>query len=112
MRLTVWNMGVIIFWLGWGLVMAGSSAYEKGFLAMNNVLVRDWFMSQDGNSRLLKLWFIGLCLLMTLLGINLIFCSWQKIYKIIRVKFSGPKLYMLMRIVPVRLRIRKPLKDH
>jgi hypothetical protein len=96
MYLTAWNMVAILVLLGWGLVMAGSAAFEKGFWAMNSVLIRDWLMSQDGNSYLLKLWFIGLCLLMTLLGINLIFCSWEKIYRIIRAKFSFTKFYMLI----------------
>ena len=63
---------------------------------MNRILIRDWLMTPDADSHLLKLWFIGICLLMTLLGVNLIFCSWEKIYRIIRVKFSGPKFYMLI----------------
>lgn len=30
------------------------------------------------------------------MGINLIFCTWEKIYRIIRLKFNGPKFYMLI----------------
>ena len=89
-------MVIILLWLIWGLIIAGSEAFKTGFSAMNSVLIRDWLMTPDVNSQLLKIWFIGICLLMTLLGVNLIFCSWEKIYKIIKVKFSGPKFYMLI----------------
>lgn len=63
---------------------------------MNNILIRDWLISGESDSQVLKIWFIGLCLLMILMGINLIFCSWEKIFRIIRAKFNGPKLFMLI----------------
>jgi hypothetical protein len=40
--------------------------------------------------------FVILCAAMTVMGINLIFCSWSKIFKIIRARFSGSKLFMLI----------------
>ena len=89
-------MTAILLWLMWGLVMAGSVNFKAGFSAMNSTLVRDWLMAPDADFHLLKIWFAGICLLMTILGMNLIFCSWEKIYKIIRVKFSRPKFYMLI----------------
>jgi hypothetical protein len=96
LHLAAWNIVAIILCLGWGLTMAASTAFEKGFKAMNSTLIHDWLMSQDGNSHLLKIWFIVLCLLMAFLGINLIFCTWEKIFRIIRLKFNGPKFYMLI----------------
>jgi len=96
LHLTAWNMVIILLWLTWGLIMAGSDALNMSFRTMNSILIRNWVMSESGSSHLLKFWFIGLCLLMTILGINLIFCSWEKIYRIIRVKFNGPKFYMLI----------------
>ncbi len=93
---TTWNLVVLLLWQVWGMLMAGSDAYKTGFQGMNNVLVRDWLLSKDAGFPTLKIWFIGLCILMTLLGINLIFCSWEKIFKIIMVKFSCPKLFMLI----------------
>ena len=98
LHLTSWNIVAIILWLGWGLTMAASSAFEKGFKGMNSSLIRDWLISHDSNIHvlILKSWFVGLCLLMILMGINLIFCSWEKIYRIIRLKFNGPKFYMLI----------------
>jgi hypothetical protein len=96
LHLTTWNIVAIILCLAWGLTMAASSAFEKGFRDMNSTLIRDWLMSQDGNSHLLKIWFAALCLLMMLLGVNLVFCVWEKIYRIVRLKFCGPKFFMLI----------------
>jgi hypothetical protein len=96
LHLTAWNIVAIILCLGWGLTMAASSDFEESFKDMNSTLIRDWLMSRDGNSHLLKLWFLVLCFLMVLLGISLIFCTWEKIFRIIRLKFNGPKFYMLI----------------
>jgi hypothetical protein len=96
MHLTAWNLVVMLLWLAWGMLLAGSSTYKKGFQGMNNALAGDWLLSKQADFPLLKIWFIGLCLLMTILGINLIFCSWEKIFRIIRARFSGPKFFMLL----------------
>jgi hypothetical protein len=93
---TTWNLVVLLLWQVWGMLMAGSEAYKKGFQGMNNVLVRDWLFSKDTGFPVLKVWFVGLCILMILLGINLIFCSWGKIFRVIRTRFNGPKLFMLI----------------
>jgi len=96
LNLTAWNIAIMILWLGWGMIMAGSESFKKGFQGMNNVLIRDWIFSSETGSPVLKIWFIGLCILMIILGINLIFCTWEKIFKIIRIKFNGPKFFMLV----------------
>lgn len=93
---TTWNLVVLLLWLAWGMLMTVSDAYYEGFKGMNNVLVRDWLMSHETGFPVIKVWFIGLCLLMIFLGINLIFCSWEKIFKIIRTRFNGAKFYMLI----------------
>jgi cytochrome c biogenesis protein ResB len=78
------------------MLMASSDAFRKGFQGMNNVLVRDWLLSGETGFPILKIWFFGLCFLMTLLGVNLIFCSWQKIFGILRARFNSPKFFMLI----------------
>jgi hypothetical protein len=87
---------MLLVWLTWGILMAGSSATMNPFGAMNSRLVREWLMDSEGGPGLLKFWFGGLCVMMALLGANLVFCSWNKILRIMRVKFSGPKLLMLV----------------
>jgi hypothetical protein len=96
LHITIWNLVALLLWTGWGMLMASQDAYTKGFNRMNSVLLRDWLFSGKSGSGVLKVWFIGLCVLMILLGINLIFCSWEKIFRIIRARFNGAKFYMLI----------------
>jgi len=85
---------MLLVWLTWGILMAGSAAYVDRFGLMNSRLVRDWLLDPEGGSGLLKFWFAGLCFVVALLGVNLVFCSWKKILRIMRVKFSKSKLLM------------------
>jgi hypothetical protein len=96
LHFTAWNLVILILWFGWGLIMAGSDVFKKGFEGMNNILIRDWLMSAESDFLILKIWFLGLCLLMVLLGVSLVFCSWDKIFRIIRARFNGPKFFMLI----------------
>ena len=93
---TTWNLVVLLLWIVWGMIMAASDGFTKDFQEMNNVHISDWLASQQTDPPALKIWFIGLCLLMVLLGINLIFCSWEKFFRIIRARFNGQKFYMLI----------------
>ncbi len=96
MYLTMWILVFLLLWLGLGLYMAGAESFAKDFRAMNNVLVSDWLFSDKPGSGFLKIWFAVLCAAMTVIGINLIFCSWSKIFRIIRARFSGNQLFMLI----------------
>lgn len=94
--LTTWIMVTIILWLGWGAVMSECDVLEKSFKYMNSVLVSTWLLARDNDSHLLKFWFIVLCLLMCLLGVNLIFCVFDRIYRGIKAKLSAPGFCMLL----------------
>ncbi len=96
MHLTSWTLVFLVLWVGVGLYLAGLDSYTAYFRSMNNMLVRDWLFSEETGSGKLKIWFIMLCAAMTLLGINLIFCSWHKIYRIMKARFSGNQLFMLI----------------
>jgi hypothetical protein len=96
LQFTVLNLTVIAFWFLWGLWLAGSERYVKAFEGMNATVAREWLFTSQGNSSLLKFWFVGLCLIMACLGVNLFFCTWNKIFRIIKVRFEGPKFYMLI----------------
>jgi hypothetical protein len=96
LHFTALNLVILLLWFGWGLIMAGSDVFKKGFEGMNNILIRDWLMSAESDFLILRIWFLGLCLLMVLLGVNLVFCSWDKIFRIIRARFNGPKFFMLI----------------
>ncbi|MBN1905864.1 MAG: hypothetical protein JW927_12280 [Deltaproteobacteria bacterium] len=96
MYITAWTMVFLVIWIGLGLYMAGSESYTKDFRMMNDILVRDWLFSEKAGSGVLKIWFAVLCAAMVVMGINLIFCSWSKIFKIMRARFSGSQLFMLI----------------
>jgi len=87
---------VLILWFAWGILLAQSNTFEHEFYVMNSTLAPAWFSRTQGLSLLLKFWFVGLCLAMAVLAINLVFCSWVKILKIIRIKLIMNKLVMLI----------------
>lgn len=96
MHLTVWTLVFLILCTSVGIYMAGAESFMKDFRLMNNMLIRDWLFSDKAGSGFLKTWFVTLCAAMTVLGINLIFCSWSKIFRVMRAKFSGNQLFMLI----------------
>ncbi len=93
---TTWTLIVLFLWFCWGIVLASCENYYNGFRLMNSTLIRHWLLTPDNGFFLLKCWFVGLCILVALLGVNLVFCSWNKILKFIRIRFNGPKLLMLL----------------
>jgi hypothetical protein len=95
LRLTTITIVGLIIWFLWGIFLARSEILNNGFHIMNSLLVRDWLISHQTGFQILKLWFVGLCLLTTILGINLILCTWTKFYKIIRIRKSSSNLFIL-----------------
>jgi len=87
---------VLILWFAWGILLAQSNTLSHEFDVMNSTLAPAWFSRTQGLSLLMKLWFVGLCVEMAVLAINLVFCSWVKILKIIRIKLIMNKLVMLI----------------
>ena len=87
---------ILTLWFTWGILLAQSNTFGHGFDVMNSTLVPAWFSRTQGLSLLLKLWFVGLCVVMAVLAINLVFCSWVTILKIIRIKLITHKLVMLI----------------
>jgi hypothetical protein len=94
--MTMWVLVFLILWIGLGLYLGGAESYTEDFRIMNNMLIRDWLFSEKTGAGFLKTWFVILCASMGLLGINLIFCSWSKVFRVMRAKFNGPKLFMLI----------------
>jgi hypothetical protein len=96
LNFAVWTLLVLLLWFVWGLVLASNKDFFKLFKEMNSVLTRDWLIDPAQGTAQLKFWFIGLCLIMFVMGVNLVFCSWNRILKIMRHRFSGAKLFMLI----------------
>lgn len=95
LSLTTLTLILLLLWLTWGIVLTNSEAYYRGFDAMNRTLLREWLGSDTG-SGLLKVWFIGLCAAMVVLGVNLVFCTWKRIFNLLNVHFTAAKLLMLV----------------
>ena len=93
---TTWNLIVIFFWFLWASIIASMDQFSRDFHSMNTHLIRHWLFSSPGEFFLLKFWFVGLCILVGVLGLNLLFCSWNKIIKIIKARFNFPKTFMLL----------------
>jgi hypothetical protein len=89
-------LAVLIFWFTWGIFLAESKRFGHEFDVMKSTLASAWFSPTQGISPLMKFWFLGLCAVMVVLAINLVFCSWVKILKIIRIKLFKHKLLMLI----------------
>ncbi len=96
MRFTLLILIVLALWFMWGLSLTGFDRFTRGFELMNSMVMKKWLFSDHEGSALLKFWFVGLCIVMAVLGINLILCTWQKIFRVIRVRFDGPRFYMLI----------------
>lgn len=89
-------LAVLILWFTWGILLAQSNRFGHEFDVMKSTLAPAWFSPTQGISFLMKFWFVGLCAVMVILAINLVFCSWVKILKIIRIKLFKHKLLMLI----------------
>ena len=87
---------LLLLWLAWGIILSNSASFSVGFQEMNRTILREWLFAPGNGSSLLRFWFIGLCLVMIVLGVNLVECSWLRIFKILRAKFSTSRLLMLV----------------
>lgn len=96
MQFTIGILLILMFWFAWGILLAESAAFREGFNLMNSVLAPEWFSQPERLSFLLKFWFVGLCGVMAVLGINLVFCSWTKILKLMRNRQAASRLVMLI----------------
>ena len=95
LKLTMVILSVLVFWLVWGILLADSDVQSSGFRTMNAMLVPDWFKRPDAVSTLLKTWFFGLCFFMCILGVNLGFCSWNRMAVIVGNRRLKSKMVML-----------------
>ncbi|SPD75499.1 conserved membrane hypothetical protein [uncultured Desulfobacterium sp.] len=91
-----WTLVTLFLWFVIGTILCANQNFFAAFREMNMTLTRDWLFNQGHGSTFLKAWFIGLCLIMVVMGINLVFCSWNRILKIMRHRFSGAMLFMLV----------------
>lgn len=95
LTLTLQTLIALTAWFTFGVVLASSDRYFSGFRSMNSQLIKDWLAAPSGNILLLKYWFAGLCLFTLLLGVNLGFCSWQRMLRVLQHRFDTARLLLL-----------------
>jgi len=95
LSLTTITLTVLLLWLSGGILLNSTPTFSQGFESMNRTLLSEWLRLPQ-ERLLLKAWFIGLCLCMLLLGVNLIFCSWRRIFNLLRKNFTASKALMLL----------------
>ncbi len=94
LSLTTITLTILLLWISGGILLNATPIFFAGFESMNRTLLSEWLrLPQEG--AFLKAWFIGLCLCMVLLGVNLIFCSWRRIFNLLRKNFTAAKALML-----------------
>ena len=95
MFFAVWTVSGLIIWCAFGIVLANTRVFADRFHQMNNTVLINWLVSPQRGSLILKIWFIGLCVIMFILGINLFFCSWTRFYRLIKLKKANLPKYIM-----------------
>ncbi len=93
--LAVWILALLVFWSCFGIVLAVNPIFTGRFRDMNNFVLIDWLKSPQSSCLTLKIWVIGLCFMMFVLGINLVFCSWLRFFRLIRIKRADMAKYIM-----------------
>jgi hypothetical protein len=94
LSLTTITLTILLLWLSGGILFNATPTFFPGFESMNRTLLSEWLRLPQ-EDLVLKFWFVGLCLCMGLLGVNLIFCSWRRIFNLLRKNFTAAKALML-----------------
>lgn len=84
-KFTFWIIVAICAWLATGAAMA-SGGFKQEFLVMNDMLVLKWLIYEASNEPLVFGWFVILCLLAVLLGINFLLCTSGTLYRLMKFK--------------------------
>ena len=93
-----WSVVALIVWCTLGIVLAGTEGFSNQLHGMNDIIIRDWLTSPQRGAFFWKVWFVGLCTAVVVLGINLIFCSWNKFASLIRVNRAGGSKYVMLAV--------------
>jgi len=94
LSLTTVTLSLLLLWISGGILLNATPSFFAGFESMNRTLLSEWLRLPQ-EELILKAWFVGLCLCMVLLGVNLIFCSWRRIFNLLRKNFTAAKALML-----------------
>lgn len=77
-RFTTGLLGLLCIWCTAFPYILKLSGGKKIAKAMNQSLFIDWFLQSSSQYPVLRFWFVSLCLLVGLLALNLVICSWRR----------------------------------
>ncbi len=81
LKFTVILLISLVLILFWGILMSNSDSVYTELKQMNEFIIRDWFFYKSSNHTLLLIWFLILCVVAVLFGLNLILCTWDNLLK-------------------------------
>lgn len=96
---TVLLVLLVIILLSGGFLTRWDSIYY-GFKDMNHLITLDWFLKLDSHHPAIISWFIVLCVVAVLFGVNLVLCTADYLMKIsVKKKSRYPRILLIVHIV-------------
>ena len=79
LKFTLGSLSALMIWLGLGVFMGQPKLLASSFFDMNRMLILDWILGPAWNQPLAPLWFLGLCLGVGVMLLNLGFCTFTRL---------------------------------
>ena len=95
LQFCLWLLIILLGWFTWASMLV-ATGHSDTFAQMNNHLLLNWLSISCQKAPLICFWLFGLCAVMTALGINLIFCTWNKILKMAAKRMNRSAMLMLI----------------
>ncbi len=96
MSFASWTVAILILLCTAGILLFNSEKFSDGFHHMNDMILLDWLAHPQKGVPVLKIWFVCLCIVMVILGINLVFCSWNRFFRLISGKKTDISKYIML----------------
>lgn len=97
MKLTAILLISLVLLFFTGIILTYSDSIYDAFKQMNDLIILDWFQKTTEHNTAILIWFIVLCCVAVLFGINLVLCSWDNLLKV-ALKRRGVKSILLFSI--------------
>ena len=79
LKFTIGSLIGLMLWLGIGVYMGQAKLLVASFFDMNRMLILDWLLGPAWEQPLAPLWFLGLCLGVGVMLLNLGFCTFTRL---------------------------------
>ncbi|BEQ14200.1 hypothetical protein [Desulfoferula mesophila] len=79
LKFTLGSLGALMIWLGLGVFIGQPKLLAAAFFDMNRMLILDWLLGPAWEHPLAPLWFLGLCLGVGVMLLNLGCCTFTRL---------------------------------